>query len=56
MASDQMIVRISEKPVTSKISLTAALTFLMHIDPCLFIIFCAARRTRRPADEMYSRF
>ena len=44
-------VRISSKPVTSKTSFTAALTFSSFISPCVIIFFCKERSTRSPADE-----
>ena len=50
------IVRISEKPVTSNTSFITSFTFFMIMLPCLFIIFWAARRTRSPAEDMYSSF
>ena len=34
-----LIVRMFEKPVTSKTSITAGLTFCTTIVPCLFIVF-----------------
>ena len=50
------IFRISTKPVTSKISIIFSFTFLTTMFPCLFITFCAERRTRSPAEDMYSSF
>ena len=49
------MVRNSEKPVISKTSSTASGTFLSFIAPFVpHMDFCALRRTRRPAEEMYS--
>lgn len=49
-------VKISINPVTSKISMTVSFALITFILPCLFIIFCIARRTLNPADEIYSKF
>ena len=49
------MVRTSQKPVTSKISIMVSLTFFTTILPCELIVFWADSRIRRPADEMYSR-
>ena len=46
------IVRMSEKPVTSKISMIVSLTWTTFISPCLFMIFWAESSTRSPAEEM----
>ncbi len=46
------IVRISEKPVISKISITSSQTCSTFISPCFAMIFCNFRKTRRPADEV----
>ena len=48
------IVRMSEKPVTSKISFTSSDAFFTTMLPCLFITFWAESRTLRPAEEIYS--
>ena len=45
------IVRISANPVTSKISMIVSFTFMTFMLPCLFIRFCAPRRTRSPEAE-----
>ena len=49
-------VRISTNPVTSNTSKITSLTFRITILPCLFMTFCAASRTRSPAEEIYSSF
>ena len=46
------IVRMSENPVISKISITVSLAPVICICPCFIIRFCALSSTRRPADEM----
>ena len=46
------MVKMSEKPVTSKISMMVWLTWTTFICPCLFMIFCPESRTRSPAEEM----
>lgn len=48
------MVKISAKPVTSNISMIVSFTFLITMLPCLFITFCAASKTRSPAEERYS--
>ena len=49
------MVRMSEKPVISKTSIMSSQTFLITMVPFVFMTFCAERRTRRPAEEIYSR-
>ena len=46
------IVRISTKPVTSKISMISELTLQIFMLPCLFIVFWAESSTRSPAEEI----
>ena len=46
------MVRMSQKPVTSKISLISELAFFTTMVPCLFIIFWAMSKMRSPAEEM----
>ena len=47
--NDYTILRISEKPVGSKISHMLSFASVTVISPCLFMIFCAASGTRKPA-------
>ena len=51
-ARNYSIVRISAKPVTSNTSLTTSLTFFTTMLPFWFMVFCAQRRTRSPAEEI----
>ena len=51
MASPHSIVRISAKPVTSKISEMISFTWRSVMEPCRLIVFCAASSTRSPAEE-----
>lgn len=50
------IVRMSINPVTSNISIMISGICLNTTCPCLFMRFCAARTTRRPAEDRYPSF
>ena len=52
LSASYSIVRMSEKPVTSKISIIVSLTWTTFISPCLFMVFWAESSTRSPAEEM----
>ena len=45
-------VRMSEKPVTSKTSITISLTFTTRMPPLLLMVLWAESSTRSPAEEM----
>ena len=45
--------RMSEKPVTSKMSMISADAPRMVIAPCRFMTFWAESSTRSPAEDMY---
>ena len=49
---DYSMVRISEKPVTSKISRIISLAFFTFMVPCRFMVFWALNSIRRPAEEI----
>ena len=46
------MVRMSEKPVTSKISMMGSPTWVSFIVPCRLMIFWVASSTRSPAEEI----
>ena len=49
---EDSIVKISEKPVTSRISMMLSLTWMSFMLPWRFMVFCALSSTRSPAEEM----
>ena len=46
------IVRMPEKPVISKTSMTPSFTPVSFMLPCLLMVFCVESSTRSPAEEM----